>query len=166
MRTKVEPETEEKEIERIHCAVHGRAEKALPSYIIGFDDLLRGGFFLPTPSGSLIVLLKGGPGTGKTTMALQLAVGASRWASDSAVENRPGIDGKVKVYTKEQEAKDLRKILVDRLKTTISKDDLRGVSFNSTSKTLELGGKPWLPRYDEEYQPATDGGRRWTESTF
>ena len=45
--------------------------------IIGLDDLLRGGFVLPPNNNAdiengLVILIKGKPGTGKTTFALQL----------------------------------------------------------------------------------------------
>lgn len=52
--------------------------KNFETQITGLDDLLRGGLVLPTQNNEdqhangLVILLKGKPGTGKTTLALQL----------------------------------------------------------------------------------------------
>jgi KaiC/GvpD/RAD55 family RecA-like ATPase len=55
----------------------------IPTLIPGFDDLLRGGLLLPYHQssqendelGSLVILIKGQPGTGKTTLASQILLG-------------------------------------------------------------------------------------------
>ncbi len=50
----------------------------------GLDDILRGGFELPPQeeaknNASLLVLIKGASGTGKTTLSLQIACSATKW---------------------------------------------------------------------------------------
>ena len=53
----------------------GKEIAPLPTLVEGLDTLLRDGLCLP-PSESLVILIKGSPGTGKTTLALQIAKAA------------------------------------------------------------------------------------------
>lgn len=55
----------------------------LPTHIEGLDTLLRGGLLLPPGDSGLIILIKGKPGTGKTTLAIQLARGACCWSDQN-----------------------------------------------------------------------------------
>lgn len=91
--------------------------------IEGFDELLKGGFALPPDNKGLIILLRGLPGTGKSTLALQIASGlaTSFENKDKKVnvrifnfeqtenENKPKIDKlglfKTQNYTFESESK-------------------------------------------------------------
>jgi circadian clock protein KaiC len=52
--------------------------KRLKTGIDGLDDLLQGGI-LPLGEDGLIIMIKGPPGAGKTTLALQIAVNSKKW---------------------------------------------------------------------------------------
>jgi KaiC/GvpD/RAD55 family RecA-like ATPase len=68
----------------------------------GLDEVLRGGFLLPKSDRGLIVLIKGRPGAGKTSLALQIAEGACHWKDDV----KPKTSG-VYYFTCEQLKKDI-----------------------------------------------------------
>ncbi len=63
------------------------------------DELLRGGLVLPYSENGLIVLIKGQPGTGKTTLALQIAGGACAWEKNKRK--------KIEVHSYEQDPQDI-----------------------------------------------------------
>ncbi len=70
--------------------------------IEGLDELLRGGFLLPKSDRGLIVLIKGRPGAGKTSLALQIAEGACQWQDDDKLKTSG-----VYYFTCEQLKKDI-----------------------------------------------------------
>ena len=73
----------------------------------GLDTLLRGGIHRPpSDTGGLVVLIKGPPGSGKTTLAMQMALAAREW-NDLAPEVRTTVD----IYTHEQHTDDVDSIL-------------------------------------------------------
>lgn len=78
-----------------------------PTGIKGFDDLLRDKLILPPSGNGLIILIKGRPGTGKTTLALQIAQGALKWKQIKKEQEIPMIGKNVEVYSYEQEPTDL-----------------------------------------------------------
>lgn len=106
--------------------------KQYKSNVEGLDDLLRGGFVLP-PAGvqggkqnqqGLLLLIKGKAGTGKSTLALQLAIAASGWK----LKNEKGKSFQAPRYlTCEQSEYDLK----DRCKTFIGREIKNDVVINS-----------------------------------
>lgn len=76
---------------------------SLPTSVTGLDDLLRGGFITPSIEKGLILLVKGKPGTGKSTLALQLAKGALSWQKLQCHK-------KVVIYSGEQSREDLKSL--------------------------------------------------------
>ncbi|MHC4481512.1 MAG: ATPase domain-containing protein [Planctomycetota bacterium] len=75
-------------------------KKVWPTGVIGLDSLLRGGFVLPESGLGLVVLIRGQPGTGKTTLAIQIAGGARHWDMDDASD--------VEVHSCEQSRADIK----------------------------------------------------------
>ena len=76
--------------------------KHYPTDVKGLDMLLRNGLVLPHSGQGLITLIKGRPGTGKTTLALQMADGAFAWNLGN-----PG-ECPVRFYTAEQRSQDIK----------------------------------------------------------
>jgi KaiC/GvpD/RAD55 family RecA-like ATPase len=75
-----------------------RRAKQYATGVHGLDHLLVGG--LEIPRSGLVILIKGRPGSGKTTLALQMTIGALRW--------RGSRGEKVRYYTCEQNPTDIR----------------------------------------------------------
>lgn len=67
----------------------------LKTNVSGLDEILGGGIAVPSTESKhgMILLLKGRPGTGKTTLALQLALAACSW---------PELVGRVRYFSCEQ----------------------------------------------------------------
>lgn len=95
----------------------------LKTNVSGLDEILQCGITVPSAEHGMILLLKGNPGTGKTTLALQIALAACNWPE-------PG--GKVRYFSCEQTRRSLRR----RLKMLCRKEKLRQqVDFDA--KTMD-----------------------------
>ncbi len=98
------------------------AEKSiiLKSEVIGLDLLLRGGFQLPPPVNQneeeqlgLVLLIRGKPGTGKTTLALQIFDTSLHWDMPANLitkyysldQAKNDIDDKLKKIRREKQKK-------------------------------------------------------------
>ncbi|HOZ46324.1 MAG TPA: hypothetical protein PK468_06920 [Candidatus Hydrogenedentes bacterium] len=77
--------------------------KELETKVRGLDAVLRNGLRLPTAQEGLVLLIKGPPGSGKTTLALQLALAAKDWDC----ETREAIE----IRSHEQHSDDIRALL-------------------------------------------------------
>lgn len=84
------------------------ATSANSTGIKGLDTLLRNdGIVLPPSKNGLIILIKGAPGSGKTTLAMQIALAACGWGNKAA--------SKVEIYSHEQYFDDIEHLITERL---------------------------------------------------
>lgn len=73
-----------------------------PTEVKGLDRLYRNGLVFPPSGNGLVILIKGKPGTGKSTLALQISAGSSKWKIK-------GFNRKVRYFTCEQARDDILK---------------------------------------------------------
>ncbi len=95
----------------------------LPTHVEGLDTLLRGGLLLPPNPNTaqeegFVILIKGHPGTGKTTLAFQIACGATRWKGYkdvvfkcSSVKKNSKTNGCTKLENYEKQIDDIQRQL-------------------------------------------------------
>ncbi len=94
--------------------------KHLETGVEGLDTLLRDGFVRP-PSGKdgLVVLIKGPPGSGKTTLAMQIALAAQDWDIPSSHGTQ------IEIFSHEQHTKDVYQIF-DRFEGDFEEEQIHG----------------------------------------
>ena len=96
---------------------------SLKTGINGFDELLRGEFVLPPSERGLIILVKGQPGTGKTTLGLQIAKAALHWDT--------GEKKSIEIYSYEQNPEDLKNTYTNRLNVEENKINVRSKAHDN-----------------------------------
>lgn len=101
--------------------------------ILGFDTILRGGLVTPPSQRGLVILIKGRPGTGKTTLALQMAVGACCWDRDEIL-----------VESYEQSSEDIVSIF-KRFGVDIRRRPYNKIKIRATGKLDRSGDKKDMP---------------------
>ena len=108
----------------------------------GLNDLFKKGLVLPPSNNGLIVLIKGRPGTGKTTLALQIACEASKQIMKA--------DTASIFFSSEQSNEDISERLKS-LDINIDSIDIKGANKN---KTQEINDFPQPPA------PPPEGNKR------
>lgn len=110
-----------------------QSEVFLRTGILGCDTILRGGLVTPPSQRGLVILIKGRPGTGKTTLALQMAMGACGWDRDEIL-----------VESYEQSAEDVAGIF-KRLGVNVRRHPYNKIEIRGTGKVDHSGDKKDVP---------------------
>lgn len=121
------------------------------SGIDGLDTLLKNGFYIDKGS-SFVLLIKGQPGTGKSTLALKILSAASQWEIG---------EGKVQYYTCEQKKKEIKEKcetfktvigfdIISSLDDAVSKPESLEIPFSRNSNALEWANTVAIRISEEE----------------
>jgi len=146
-----------------------------PTKIIGLDTLLRDGIALPPyqmnsddqadkKANGIVILIKGKPGTGKTTLALQFATGLTRSFRKKKIEPNPNVENsklvdlaRSKFFSIEQEKEELEDKLLD-IEISRIIDDLKNDRIASEKRNIAINKLNVFYNFKESIIPFDENG--------